>query len=523
MRMDVTYSRVGSVQSREYTMPVDSRDPRSRQNHLGFTTRWKNRKYLSRVYFKWLCVDWNSLLLLLRTQSGEAAPFLRWILERMCRKADQVSDHLWRMFKDDRIPSLSDLLTALETASRYFSSVCITIDAIDESNPRRELLKVLRDLATDFRFSNIRLLVTSREYMDIEKVMEEISTEVSIRNAYLDADFRQYTESRLATNDKLKDWTEDLRNEALEAISCGAKGMFRWVVCQLDALRRLNGNKAAIRNELKNLPKTLNETYDRIFDIIPEEDRQVVASALDWICFHYKLFRGPSIHVGCKLLLEAIKGDLNRQNLSIRDYRYDVEFFRESCGCLITVTLDGDNIFDGHEKFVVSFSHYTVMEYLAISTRFSAESSFYLDKLTAIGGRTSVIFSEAFQYDVASETSTPESDRFSPGITWQWDFGTYCSFAALKMMVEYEEVILQNEELATMVTTPHHSRTHPLDTIRRLYLLDNGVYNVEALIERLGLAAIEWCLDIAIEFHVPLSPQTWHSGRPGLHGSFQTR
>ncbi|KXH46692.1 L-galactose dehydrogenase [Colletotrichum simmondsii] len=155
----------------------------------------------------------------------EAVPFLQWVLERMCREVDQVPDHLWKMFKDGRDPSLSDLLTALEAASRYFSSVHITIDAIDESSPREELLKVLRDLATDFRFSNIRLLVTSREYLDIEKVMEEVSTEISMKNGYLDADIRLYTESRLTTTDKLKDWAEDVRHEALEALCAGAKGM----------------------------------------------------------------------------------------------------------------------------------------------------------------------------------------------------------------------------------------------------------------------------------------------------------
>ncbi|KAK1633946.1 hypothetical protein BDP81DRAFT_63663 [Colletotrichum phormii] len=243
----------------------------------------------------------------------ESAPFLRWILERMCRKAEQVPDQLWRMFKDGGDPSLSGLLAALETASSYFSSVKIMIDTVDESSPREELLKVLRDLATDFRFSKIQLLVTSREYLDIDKVMRDISTEVSMRNEYLDADIRLYIETRLATNDKLKDWTEDLRKEALEALCDGAKGMFRWVVCQLDALRRIKGTKATIRNELKNLPRTLNDTYDRIFEMVPEEDHPIVLSALDWICFNNKVFSDESI--SCNVLLEAIERDLNQKKI----------------------------------------------------------------------------------------------------------------------------------------------------------------------------------------------------------------
>ncbi|UQC85687.1 L-galactose dehydrogenase [Colletotrichum lupini] len=404
----------------------------------------------------------------------ESAPFLRWVLERMCRKVDQVPDHLWTMFKDGKDPSLSDLLTALEAVSRYFSGVHITIDAVDESSPREELLKVLRDLATDLRFSNIRLLVTSREYLDIEKVMEEVSTEISMRNEYLDADIRLYTESRLATNDKLKDWTEDVRQEALEALCIGAKGMFRWIVCQLDSLRRIKGSKAAIMNELRNPPKTLDEAYDRIFETMPEEDLQIVVSALDWICFNNKVFGRDWID--SNVLIEAIQKDLSRQSRCAKDYRYDVEFLRELCGCLITVTADVE--FDFCGGLEISFSHYTVMEYLATSIGFSPECCFRLDKSTALSERASIISSEAFQYKIG-ETRTLENHRTSPTLTWQFDFGTYCSLAVMKMIRDCEDVLLQNEELAIMLTTSHHSRTHPFDTIHNMELIEDGEPVVE--------------------------------------------
>ncbi|KAK1492724.1 hypothetical protein CTAM01_09675 [Colletotrichum tamarilloi] len=429
----------------------------------------------------------------------ESAPFLRWVLERMCRKADQVPDHLWKMFKDGRDPSLSDLFTALEAASRYFSSVHITIDAIDESTSREQLLKVLRDLATDFRFSNICLLVTSREYMDIEKVMEEISTGLSMRNEYLDADIRLYTESRLATNDKLKDWTEDVRQEALEALCIGAKGMFRWIVCQLDSLRRIKGNKAAIMNELRNLPKTLDEAYDRIFEAIPEENLQVVVSALDWICFNNKVFGNESMSYD--VLVGGIQRDFTQQNPCAKDYRYDVEFLRELCGCLITVTAD-DFYLD--EEPEISFSHYTVMEYLGTSIRFSTKYCFRLDKSTALSERASAIFSEAFQYKI-NGTRTLENDEISRTLAWRLDFGTYCTLAAITMISDCEEYLLQNKELVLMLTTPHHSRTHPFDTFRNLKLLENGPSIVEGLVEDYRLECAYSCTQNVL--YAPSQPE----------------
>ncbi|KAK1491717.1 L-galactose dehydrogenase [Colletotrichum abscissum] len=427
-----------------------------------------------------------------RNIQDESAPFLRWVLERMCRKVDQVPDHLWKLFKDGKDPSLSDLLTALEAVSRYFSSVHITIDAVDESSPREELLKVLRDLATDLRFSNIRLLVTSREYLDIEKVMEEVSTGISMRNKYLDADIRLYTESRLAINDKLKDWTEDVRQEALEALCIGAKGMFRWIVCQLDSLRRIKGSKAAIMNELRNLPKTLDEAYDKILEAIPEEDLQIVVSALDWICFNNKVFGRKWID--SNVLIEAIQKDLSRQSRCAKDYRYDVDFLRELCGCLVTVTADVE--FDFCGGLEISFSHYTVMEYLATSIRFSPECCFRLDKSTALSERASIISSEAFQYKIG-ETRTLENHRTSPTLTWQFDFGTYCSLAVMKMIRDCEDVLLQNEELAIMLTTSHHSRTHPFDTIHNMELIEDGEPVVEIF--------LGWHSDIV--FYAPPQPE----------------
>lgn len=45
---------------------------------------------------------------------------------------------------------------------------------------------------------------------------------------------------------------------------------FRWVVCQLDVIRECKKTKL-LRTALKTLPKTLDETYERILFNIPDD------------------------------------------------------------------------------------------------------------------------------------------------------------------------------------------------------------------------------------------------------------
>jgi len=59
---------------------------------------------------------------------------------------------------------------------------------------------------------------------------------------------------------------------------------FRWVFCQLDALKKCL-KVSAIRKSLKNLPKTLDDTYARILTNIEEDYQQEAINALLWLAF----------------------------------------------------------------------------------------------------------------------------------------------------------------------------------------------------------------------------------------------
>jgi hypothetical protein len=80
---------------------------------------------------------------------------------------------------------------------------------------------------------------------------------------------------------------------------------FRWAVCQIDALQRLKGERNVVKKALTNLPRTLDEIYDRIFCAIPEEEYMFVHHAFQWITYHSTLYDGEGIPSA--VLLQAVE------------------------------------------------------------------------------------------------------------------------------------------------------------------------------------------------------------------------
>ena len=155
----------------------------------------------------------------------ETGPFLRWLVNQLCRQADVVPASVYKMYKYGGEPSLEELLSALEEILQKFEIAYVIVDAIDESKPREDLLKVFRDLATDLRFAKIQLLVSSREYIDIERAMEDFAVPLSMANDFVQEDIRIHVRHKIRSNPKLTRWPQDLLDEVEEAVSIGARGM----------------------------------------------------------------------------------------------------------------------------------------------------------------------------------------------------------------------------------------------------------------------------------------------------------
>jgi hypothetical protein len=155
----------------------------------------------------------------------ETRAFLGWIISQICQKQDILPDSLVKMHAKSRYDQTEDepFLKVLEDSLNGVEEMNIILDAVDESMvPRDRFLNILRILSTDVRFKKIQLLVTSREYYDIELVLKPISIPVRMKP---DSDIALYVDNELRTNRWYSKWPTSLRDEVTITLTTKAEGM----------------------------------------------------------------------------------------------------------------------------------------------------------------------------------------------------------------------------------------------------------------------------------------------------------
>ena len=155
----------------------------------------------------------------------EANPFLKWLIGQVCRVAEYVPAILNGLYKHGGEPSLADLMEALASILVRLELVYVIVDALDESNPREEFLVVLQSFVAEARFKKLRILISSREYIDIERIMIGISLSVSMNNPYVEMDIRRRVQSILQSWPQFRKWPRDLLDEVEQTVVKGAEGM----------------------------------------------------------------------------------------------------------------------------------------------------------------------------------------------------------------------------------------------------------------------------------------------------------
>ncbi|KAE9371255.1 hypothetical protein N431DRAFT_376754 [Stipitochalara longipes BDJ] len=166
-------------------------------------------------------------------------------------------------------PGLDELTAILCEVIQSLDHAFIIIDALDEcpkGEGRASLLTVLSKVKS-MSLHNLHTIVTSRREPDIENNLCPLLTSqpISLEGSGVEWDIKSHISSVLATDPKLRKW-------------------FRWVFCQLEALKRCL-KISLVRKALRDLPKTLDDTYSRLFLDIDEEYREEARSALLWLAF----------------------------------------------------------------------------------------------------------------------------------------------------------------------------------------------------------------------------------------------
>ncbi|PQE21865.1 ankyrin repeat protein [Rutstroemia sp. NJR-2017a BVV2] len=226
------------------------------------------------------------------SQKQTTTNFLRSILAQMIKQSNKAFHTAAPLYDDtdDPEPQLDALKVMLRAMIAAHGCVFIVADALDEcpgvtaAEDERQLVSETLEEIISWQLDSLHLMITSRKIADLESMIDVIPGVVTvlIQNDRVDADTRLYVASELQKDKKLRSWPPGIRTEIETTLAEGAKGMFRWVSCQLEMLRRCI-TPAQVRRCLKTLPKTLYSTYERMLAEIDKEYIDMAITALKWL------------------------------------------------------------------------------------------------------------------------------------------------------------------------------------------------------------------------------------------------
>ncbi|KAL5371605.1 hypothetical protein DPSP01_014146 [Paraphaeosphaeria sporulosa] len=299
------------------------------------------------------------------TRKQDPELMLRSLLCQLLQRAVTIPKGIDALFTSSqngmRQPSPHALLEVMRLTLQEFTQVYIVLDALDECTLRSELMNMLEAVAR-WELDNLHLLMASRKERDIERSLETFVTEhdtLCLQRDIVDEDIQRYVRQRLCDDRDLVKWNKDaaIKEEIEVALMRGARGMFRWAVCQLDTLGKCR-NRTMLRKSLTTLPKTLDQTYDRILSTISEEDSEYAIRILQWLTCSAR-------PLSVEEIAEVAAIDV------ARDPAFDHDEVLEDplealniCSSLVTITANNAQENSRPTQKTVALAHYSVQEYL---------------------------------------------------------------------------------------------------------------------------------------------------------------
>ncbi|KAK4553330.1 hypothetical protein LTR86_009630 [Recurvomyces mirabilis] len=288
-------------------------------------------------------------------------------------------------------PSQTLLYELLVLCLRQYDNTYLVLDALDElpedDDNRNAVLEWLERMVQ--AVPTLKIFMTSRQVHDIEVTAGALDAiSLSITAALANADIKAYVQAELSRHPRLRQMDDRLKAKVLETFEQKADGMFRWAFCQLEELKRLKGMRPRwVEKALECLPKSLDETYERMLVQINEIYQPEALRALRWLSFQMRPLTLGELCEACLIDPEA-EGVVDLEN------RGPLEDVLEILGSLVYVeevnevvnntasTIDEGAAADGTTTTqpkasvntwaasTIRLAHFSVKEYLS-STRIS--------------------------------------------------------------------------------------------------------------------------------------------------------
>ncbi|KAF7930587.1 uncharacterized protein EAE98_004987 [Botrytis deweyae] len=309
------------------------------------------------------------------TEKQNANNLLRSVLTQFLVRYDAALDDALVIYNDiqSTAPQLEKLKAMLKAVLSMPGIFYLILDAVDEcprgyeQGNRQVVCELLQELSS-WAYKSLHIFMTSRKEADIKEIIDEIPrlSIFPIRNENVNSDTRRYVKKQLENDKKLRKWSPEIKTEIAMALEDSANGMFLWVTCQLDALRRCP-TPAMLRKTLKSLPRTLHATYERMLSNIHEDYTDIVVAALKWLVICQE---GLTLNQ----LAEAVAAGIDSKSSFNIDNRFgNPRELLDILGSLVTLiedgrisywlASDGKTITPIYTEFV-QLSHFSIREYL---------------------------------------------------------------------------------------------------------------------------------------------------------------
>ncbi|KAH9015487.1 hypothetical protein EDB85DRAFT_2156658 [Lactarius pseudohatsudake] len=288
------------------------------------------------------------------------------LLVQLSDQSDIFCDALFSLYSSHKQgseqPTDESLLQCLKYMLTTVGPVAIylVLDALDECpygtglpSPREKLLDLVDELVK-LRLPTLRLCVTSRPEFDIRTALKPLATQqVSLHDeGGQTRDIKNYIMDVVRSDRRMKRWRDEEKDMVIEKLAEKADGMFRWVYCQLEVLRYCF--PANVRRTLEELPKSLDETYERILKEINNANREHSYRLLQCLTVASRPLRVEELAE--LLAIELNAGGIPKLNVNLR-WEDQEEAVLSACSSLVTVVIDKGSR-------VVQFSHFSVKEFL---------------------------------------------------------------------------------------------------------------------------------------------------------------
>ncbi|MCJ1299174.1 hypothetical protein MMC08_001966 [Hypocenomyce scalaris] len=311
--------------------------------------------------------------------------FLRSFLQQLSSQSLSNWKHLQILYTSchngERQPNVKDLQSTLEAMLLQSCRPTYTIlDALDECIEREEVLDWIGGVVGQ-KIDTLHFFIASRRERDIEETLNPLATyKIYAQSSEVDVDIKCYIQERLKTDLKLKKWPSALKTEIEAALMQKASGMFRWAVCQLDALQ-VCLTPHSIRTALKALPKDLDGTYERILAKVPEEYSQYALRILQALIVS---FRAMTLEEVAEMLVVDLESD---RRVDPDRRLLDPINVLNICSSLVTLSLEAavGHFRDPTDKvWHLRLAHFSVQEYLvSYRIRTGAASQYDIDEACA--------------------------------------------------------------------------------------------------------------------------------------------